>query len=82
MPQNKQPTIAELTAELQATHRRHLAALEVLTAVEQLLDVGIVGRAGQTVTVTASALDDLQDQFDAWRALVEANSPPHWQVAE
>lgn len=82
--QSEQTTIEELTAELQATHRRHLAALEVMAAVEHLFDMGTdyspsIDSIG---IVNAHALRDLQAQFDAWRKLVEANVPTHWQVAE
>lgn len=76
-----EPTLEDLAADRDLWRSRALSMLEVIAAIEHVFDVGIVGRTRQTITVTAASLDDVQNQFDAWRRLVEANIPTDWRVA-
>lgn len=81
MTEPAEPTIDQLTADRDLWRARYEAAHEVILEVEHLFDVGIMGRAGPTVTVGGKALDELQNAFDAWRKFVEGGVPALWMVA-
>lgn len=73
--------VEEVIAKLEMWRARYLAAHEVIAAVEHLFDVGTSYSPTIGSIVDTQALIDLRYQFDAWRKLVEAGVPTHWQVA-
>lgn len=81
-----EPTIEELTAERDLWRARYLAAHEVIAAVEQLVDVGIVqamvSKHDAVVQVRGAQLHDVILYFEAWRQFVEGDVPARWVVAE
>lgn len=72
-------TLEQVTAERDLWRARALGMLEVMNAVEHLVEVNAVSSLFSAAA--RAAYQDVADEFNTWRRFVEAGVPATWLEA-